>query len=291
MLLSFVGEGDICLTAGKFTKDVPCRFPVTDEIERFGNDMAFHGILGVMNQFDDMGVVLSVRPHGEAGAIISVLTENHGKANGYVNGARASARLRSALQHGNLVQVDWQSKSEGQLGRFVIETEREYAAHIMDDARALVFLQSACALMDMFLPEREAHKGLFHGSVALFDLLAGDNWAPAYIMWEMAFLKDLGYGIDLSACAVTGTRENLTHISPKTGRAVCAAEALPYAHKLLAIPQFMQGNSMAADDVYHGLRLTGYFLIHRLLSHSSYQTLPKARIQLENAFNPAILDA
>ena len=240
-----------------------------------------------MNEFQDQGIILNVRSHGEGGAVISVLTEHYGRCNGYVNGAQSSKRLRSALQQGNLVQVDWQAKLDGQLGRFDIEAEADYASRVLDDANALCAIQSICALLGMFLPERETHTSLFHGTQAILTMMAagGDTWPPAYVMWEMAFLKELGYGIDLSQCAVTGTGENLTHVSPKSGRAVCAEQAAPHISKLLPIPQFLQGGGMHENDVYIGLRLTGYFLIHRLLQHSSFQTLPDARIALENAFN------
>lgn len=244
-----------------------------------------------MTQFNDHGIILGLRPHGESGAIVSVLTENHGKCNGYVNGARSSQRLRSVLQQGNGVSFEWQAKAEGQLGRFDLESEGDISAAIMSDAKALLAVQSLCALTDMFVPEREIHTGLFHGSNAFLGLLGGDNWAPAYIMWEMAFLKEMGYGLDLSKCAASGTTETLTHVSPKSGCAVCAAEAEPYLTKLLPIPQFLQGLDLDDDDIAHGLNLTGYFLIHRLLAHSSYHSLPEARLQLENKFNLATIAA
>lgn len=242
-----------------------------------------------MNNFQDQGIILSVRGHGESGAVASILTENHGKWNGYVNGGRSSSRLRALLQQGQSVSIDWQSKSEGQLGRFDIDGDADMAIKIMDDPRAMLAVQSACALMNMFLPEQETHAALYHGTKAMTGLLATDQWAPTYIVWEMAFLRELGYGIDLSKCAVTGSTENLTHVSPKSGRAVCAAEAGPYATKLLPIPAFLRGEAEGADDIYHGLCLTGYFLIHRLLQQSSYPSLPDARLSLENAFNPTML--
>lgn len=240
-----------------------------------------------MNEFQNQGIVLNVRSHGEGGAVISVLTEHYGRCNGYVNSAQSSKRLRSALQPGNLLSVTWQSKAEDQLGRFDIECEADYATRALDDSKGLNAIQSLCALMAMFLPEREEHAGLFHGSNAILSMIAkgDDQWSAAYIMWEMAFLKELGYGIDLSKCAATGVIDGLTHVSPKSGRAVCAVEAAPHITKLLPIPQFLQGRDMADDDIYIGLRLTGYFLIHRLLQYSSFQTLPDARIALENAFN------
>lgn len=240
-----------------------------------------------MNNFSDQAIILSTRPHGEGGAVVSVLTENHGRWNGYVNGAQSSKRLRALLQCGQQVSVDWQTKSEGQLGRFDIESEADITARIIDDPKALTAVQSLCALIDRFLPERELHPALFHGTNAFLDIIGTAEWQPMYIVWEMAFLKELGYGIDLSKCAVTGVTDNLTHVSPKSGRAVCAAEAEPYKHKLLPIPNFLIWREFEDDDMAKGLALTSYFLIHRLLQQSSYQTLPEARMSLENMFNTA----
>ena len=40
---------------------------------------------------------------------------------------------------------------------------------------------------------------------ALLDLLGqGELWPLAYLRWEMALLDDLGFGLDLSACAALG---------------------------------------------------------------------------------------
>jgi len=241
-----------------------------------------------VSNFSDQAIILKVRPYGEAGAIITVLTENHGKCAGYVNGARTSQRLRAILQSGNIVSLDWWAKSQDQLGRFDIESERDIAASIIGEPHALLSVQSLCGLIDMFLGEREPHPALFRGSLAYLDLLRQTMmWPAAYIMWEMAFLKEMGYGLDLSRCAVTGVTSNLTHISPRTGRAVCAVEAEAYKHKLLRVPAFLRGEGDGGDaDIAVGLRMTGYFLVHKLLEQSSFQTIPDARLRLEMVFNP-----
>lgn len=240
-----------------------------------------------MHHFTDQGIILRTRPHGETGAIISILSENHGKWVGYVNGARSSQRLRAILQPGNTVAVEWQAKAHDQMGRFDPDSSADIVAAIMDDHNALLSVQSLCALADMFLPEREPHPHLFHGSCGYLNLLKETMWPAAYVMWEMAFLKELGYGIDLGRCAVTGKTQNLTHVSPKTGRAVCGEAAEAYKHKLLEIPAFLRGEGDGdAVDIARGLKLTGYFLIHRLLEQSGYQSLPDARSRLENVFNP-----
>lgn len=239
-----------------------------------------------MQHLTNQGIVLNARPHGDGGAVVSVLTEQYGRVGGFVNGAQSSKRLRSVLQSGNLVHLEWQAKAEGQLGRFDIESEHDYATRLMNDQKALLAVQSVCALIAMFLPEREPYPSLFSGTNSLFSLMDNDNWPPAYIMWELAFLKELGYGIDLSKCVVTGQTDNLTYVSPKSGRAVSDEAAAPYKDKMLPIPDFLQGKALADDDIYNGLRLTGYFLIHRLLQHSSYTSLPDPRIALENIVKP-----
>lgn len=238
-----------------------------------------------MNSFDDQGIILSARAHGEGGAVVHVLSENHGKCGGYVNGAQASSRLRALLQSGNLVRLHWSSRADNQLGRFDLEMEQDIVTAILDDPKALLALQSACGLVDMFLADRENHHSLFHGTCALLEILKTEHWPPVYVTWEMALLKELGYGIDLSKCAVTGVTEGITHISPKSGRAVCADQAAPYKDKLLAIPHFLQGRDLAEDDIAKGLHMTGYFLVHRLLQQSSYHSLPTARLQLEEGFS------
>ena len=238
-----------------------------------------------MNHFFDQGIILTVRPHGEGGAVVHVLSASYGKCGGYVNGAQSSGRLRSLLQQGNIVSFEWQSKVDGQLGRFDLELEKDVASSIFDEPKAIAAVQSACSLLDMFLPEREAHAGLYNGTVALMDIVKTDQWPAVYVLWEVAFLKEMGYGIDLSQCAVCKTDENLTHVSPKTGRAVCEKDAEPYLDKLLNIPSFMRGGNFEEGDIEKGLKLTGYFIIHRLLQHSTYTHLPEARLQLENYFN------
>ncbi len=238
-----------------------------------------------MNHFSDQGIILSARPHGEGGAVVHILSENHGKCSGYVNGAQSSSRLKSLLQKGNIVSFEWSSKAEGQLGRFDLEMEEGTATSIMDTPKAITAVQSACGLIDMFLPDRESHPALYNGTQALLQAMKGDEWPAVYIVWEMAFLKELGYGIDLSKCAVTGATDNLTHVSPKTGRAVCSEEAAPYLPKLIEIPQFLQGNDFADDDIEKGLKMTGYFLVHRLLQQSSFTELPNGRVQMDENFS------
>lgn len=221
--------------------------------------------------------IISVRRHGESSAIVDVLTPDQGRHAGLVRGA-SSRRMRSVLDLGNKVNVSWRARLSEHLGYFAIEPLEMRAATLMHDRNALVGLNAACAVAKTVLPERQAFKQVY----AAFDVLMQnfedvDIWPALYVRWEMGVLSALGYGLDLSACAATGTTEKLTHVSPRTGRAVSAEAAAPYIDKLLPLPPFMRGErSLSADDIENGLKLTGYFLETRV-QWGVNQTLPEAR--------------
>jgi DNA repair protein RecO (recombination protein O) len=233
-----------------------------------------------MEIWEDQGIVLAVRPHGENGAVVSLLSENHGRHAGYVRGA-SSSKLRGTLEVGNLVDVNWQSRVSDSLGAFTLELVKSYGPAVMQDAQRLAALQSACALCDAALPEREGHAGLYHGLIALFDTLDSEIWGAAYVMWEIAFLRELGFSLDLKTCAGGGDAQTLAYISPKTGRAVSYKAGEPYKDKLLPLPSFLKPNRGSADDedVLIGLAMTGYFLEHWAFAHHTHG-VPEARNRL-----------
>lgn len=236
-----------------------------------------------MIDWQDTGIILSVRPHGENGGIVSILTQYHGRAAGYVYGA-SSASKAGMLQIGNIVDVRWQAKSEGQLGSFTLELEKSCAADVLDDPRKLTALQSACALADRTLPEHEKHEGVYAGMRALLAAFAADIWAPAYVYWEIGLLRELGFGLDLSKCVATGVTENLVYVSPKSGCAVSAEAGETYKERMLHMPGFLRGEpSFEDDDILKGLKLTGHFFLHRVFSLSN-TNLPEPRLRLEEKF-------
>lgn len=231
-----------------------------------------------MESWDNQAIILGARLHGEHGAIVSLLTEAYGRQAGYVRGARSS-KMRGTMEIGNIVDARWQARTADNLGSLSLELVRSPVSHILDEPVKLLALQSACALCDTALPEREGHPGLFHGLQAFFDTLNTDIWGEAYVMWEIAFLKELGFALDLSRCAGGGAADDLAYVSPKTGRAVSRAQGEPYKGKLLILPGFLGGVLDNDDDVASGLTLTGYFLEHWVLIHST-QGLPEARRRL-----------
>ncbi len=245
-----------------------------------------------MEQWQDQGIVLAVRRHGESGGVVSLLTQEHGRHAGYVRGAQGS-RMRGTLEVGNLVDAHWSARGGDDLGSLKLELSHSPAAHFMQDALKLAALQSACALCDAALPEREGHPGLFHGVQALFEALQTEIWAQVYVMWEIAFLKELGFSLDLSKCAGGGDDNALAYVSPKTGRAVSAEAGEPYKEKLLALPAFLRpagGEERGEgddEDVLIGLQLTAYFLEHWAFAHHT-TGVPEARAVFQARFGKSV---
>jgi DNA repair protein RecO (recombination protein O) len=232
-------------------------------------------------EWEDHGIVLSERRHGESGAIVSLLTVEHGRHAGLVRSTRGP-RTRGVFVPGNLVLASWRARLDEHLGNFTAELVTPFAARALDDPGRLACLTAACALTDIALPEREPHPRAFAALRALLDLLDGQvDWRAAYVRWELGLLAELGFGLDLSRCAVTGVTEDLRWVSPRTGRAVSEAAAEPWRSRLLALPHFLTDPTVAPDPdaLKLGLALTGHFLIAHLFAPHSRRE-PPARIRL-----------
>ena len=213
-------------------------------------------------EWRDEGIVLSSHRHGESAAIITLLTRGYGRHAGLVRGGMGR-RLRGVYQNGNQVTATWRARLEEHLGSFTCELVTNHAAWLLDEPARLAGLSSACALMETALPEREPHVDIYEDFLTLLSGLEGEDWAAAYVQWEMNLLADLGFGLDLSACATTGATEGLAFVSPKTGRAVSVTAGKPYRDKLLTLPVFLTRSGTmvpSLQDMEQGLALTGFFL-------------------------------
>jgi DNA repair protein RecO (recombination protein O) len=231
-------------------------------------------------EWSDDGIVLSARKHGESSVVVSVLTAEHGRHAGLVRGGNGS-RMRGVLEPGNRVHVRWRARLEEHLGSFECDMVANISAGLLDDPLRLSALQALCAVAEAALPERERHAAVYVGMLGLLDAFGGESWAGRYVRWELALLADLGFGLDLSACAATGSNDNLTYVSPKSGRAVSASAGEPYRDRLLALPGFLlrEQHDPGVGEVAAGLALTGYFLDRHVLAPHG-KTLPPARGRL-----------
>ncbi|MCR9113896.1 MAG: DNA repair protein RecO [Rhodobacteraceae bacterium] len=230
-------------------------------------------------EWRDQGILLSSRRHGEASAIIEVFTPSRGRHAGVVRGG-ASRKMAPVLQPGAQLDLAWRARLEDHIGTFTAEPLRSRAAASMDNRLSLAGLNAVCALLLFCLPEREAHARLYRRTETLLDLLdQPDIWPLAYLRWEMVLLEELGFGLDLSGCAVLGVQANdLSYVSPRTGRAVSRAGAGEWANKLLPLPPCLLGEGTAEDtEVAEALGVTGYFLHQRVAPELGHKPLPEAR--------------
>ncbi|MGB0908241.1 MAG: DNA repair protein RecO [Maricaulaceae bacterium] len=226
------------------------------------------------------GYILSVKKHGETSVIVDLLTRDRGRYAGLVRGG-VGRKLRPILQPGNKIQAEWRARLSEHLGSYNVEPLSARAAEIMDDRLALSGLNAAVSITRETLPEREAYAAVYDAfEVLLHNLTEPDIWPALFVQWEAGLLSAMGYGLDLSACAATGATKNLTHVSPRSGRAVSQEAAEPYLDKLYALPEFMRGGlSASPQDIANGLALTGYFLETRV-QWGVNRTLPAAREQM-----------
>jgi len=231
-------------------------------------------------EWTDQGIVVSARRHGESSLIVTLLTKDHGRHAGLVKGG--SSRRNSGLyEPGNLLSVEWRARLPEHLGSFKCDLKKAYSAEALGSSIALSGLSAACAMIEALLPEREQHRPIYDGFLALLGALGEPAWPSLYVRWELGALSQLGFGLDLSACAANGSTENLIYVSPKSGRAVSAEAGEAYKDRLLALPPFLLGGAVDEPPMSHvlnGLALTQHFLEEEFF-RTQGKEMPAARIR------------
>ena len=220
-------------------------------------------------EWNEQGIILATRKHGESSLILEVMTRARGRHLGLVRGGR-SRKQQATLQPGNTVDLVWRARLESHLGTFTVEPTTLRAADLMTGAIGVYGLQAVAALLHL-LPERDPHPQLHAGLETILTHLEAPDIAGALMVhFEMQVLADLGFGLDLNACAATGTTADLAYVSPKSGRAVSRDAGRPYHDRMLPLPDFLSGAGTAgirkaprnldAEALDDAFRLTGYFL-------------------------------
>ena len=220
-------------------------------------------------RFTTPAIILSLRAHGEHGAVVRMLTPDHGLQAAYVRGARGR-RLRPVLMAGNQVEATLAARTDHQLPQATVELLHSCGPLLAEPLPAAA-IDWATALTATALPEGQSYPRLYSALGGLLAAIeaapAASGWGSALVRFELLLLAELGFGLDLDRCAVTGDDEDLIAVSPRSGRAVSAAEAEPYLGKLLALPQFVRvGGSAGWSDTFDGLALTGHFLLRDVIT-------------------------
>lgn len=233
-------------------------------------------------RIETSAIVCGLRAHGEHGAVVRFMTAEHGLQAAYVRGARGR-RMRPVLIAGNLVAATLSARTDSQLPQATIELTHSRAPLLAEPLPAAA-IEWATALTATALPEGQPYPRLHSALDALLAAIeaapSASGWGAALVRYELLLLAELGFGLDLERCAVTGASDDLVAVSPRSGRAVSAAEAEPYAGKLLPLPRFVrEGGQASWADIAHGLDLTGHFLMRDLLTQKS-AVLGEARARL-----------
>lgn len=240
-------------------------------------------------EWRDEGIVLGTRRHGETSVILEVMTREHGRHLGLVRGGR-SARMQPALQPGNRAELVWRARLDEHLGTFQAETLAHNAARILQTAIGVYGIQAAAAHLRL-LPERDSHRRLFEMLALIIEHLDDpQTTGELFVRFELMMLDELGFGLDLTRCAATGTTEDLVYVSPKSGCAVSRSAGAPYAARMLPLPAFLdRRNAVRADAqaLRDALRLTGYFLNRHVYEPRAISE-PEARSGLINALQRQI---
>ena len=227
-------------------------------------------------------IMLSLRAHGEHGAVVRLMTEEHGLQAAYVRGARGR-RMRPVLIAGNLVSAVLSARTDNQLPQATVELTHSRAPLLAEPLPAAA-IEWSTALTATALPEGQTYPRLYSALDALLAAIeaapSASGWGAALVRYELLMLAEMGFGLDLETCAATGSAEHLVAVSPRSGRAVSAAAAEPFAGKLLPLPDFVRAGGQASwSDIAQGLDLTGHFLMRDLLTQKS-AILGEARSRL-----------
>jgi DNA repair protein RecO (recombination protein O) len=219
-------------------------------------------------RLETQAIVCAVRKHAEHGAIVRALTPFDGIQAGYVRGGRSS-RLRPILIPGNLIQADFRARTAEQLPHLAVELVLSRAPLFAEPLPAAA-VEWLCALTAAALPEGHRYPRVYQALEGLLGAVeaapAARDWGSALVRYELLILAELGFGLDLSQCAATGSRENLCFVSPKSGRAVSTQGAADHRSRLFPLPPFLQEGGLGNwDDIFDGLKITGHFLARDLL--------------------------
>lgn len=233
-----------------------------------------------MTEWTGEGTVISRRRHGETAAIISVLSVDMGVISGLVPGG-AGSRKGPVLQPGNRLALRWRARLDDQLGSISADLVQSRAG-LWADADALAGLNAVTALIGWALPQRDPHPRLAVATEALLEEMPAPGWPETYARWELLLLDELGFGLALDRCALSGAAEGLDYVSPRTGHAVTARAAGDWVGRLLPIPPLFGGAAQGRNDpgVEQALALTGHFLHTRIAQELVGRALPAARARL-----------
>lgn len=231
-------------------------------------------------QWTSEAIILKQESFSDDKLLCHVLSSTHGLYKGLVS---INKKTRNQIQVGNIVQATWRARLEEHLGSFYCELLKPLSMAVLNDKLKLTSVLSLCSILSSCLPSRTIEPKIYDEALSYFLTLKDHkDWIIDYIKLELLLLQELGYGLHLDSCAVTGLTENLYYVSPKTGNAVSREEGKAYHDKLFLLPKFLIDDNadITQDDIINGLKITGYFIEKRIYKDHS-QEMPNIRKRFE----------
>ena len=233
-----------------------------------------------MIEWSDQGIIVARRTFSERDARVIIFSESQGLCSGIL--AHAYSKKNQSLQVGSEVACTWKARLSEHMGSWSLEMMRPFLSGCYNDVKALSALTTALELVRLLLPERHPYRDLYQKTYALLESLSmGKKWLHLYVLFELHLLQEVGFGLKLESCAVTGLSEDLTYVSPKTGRAVTEAVGRPHDEKLFKLPHFMLHKNVeeSTEEIKKGLRITGFFL-EKIFSEQKHKIVFETRKRL-----------
>ena len=233
------------------------------------------------------GIVLNFSNFNEKSYVLEIFTKDHGKHRGLIRGLH-SKNNRSNIEPGNEVMATWSGRLETHLGNYSVESIKAWSSLVLPFKDRLLAISSLCSLISLSMAEGQPNIDIYKATKVIIKKISNNDahWAKEYIFWEMNLLSDIGYGLDLSECAVTSDSKNLSYVSPTSGRAVTEEGAGDYKNKLLPLPKFItcDDDDYSNSDLYNGLNLTEFFFKKRFFEPNNLN-FPQSRNRLKEIFN------
>jgi DNA repair protein RecO (recombination protein O) len=210
-------------------------------------------------QWQENSVILSSKSFAENSRVVTVFNKTIGKTSGLVKNKRMSVQL------GDISNILWKGRTHDQLGTFKIENIFSPFTYAFNNPLGIFAIDSICFLCCIGLPEKAPHQKLFNTLKTLLLSISQENWLVNYALFEINFLSEIGFGLDLSKCALTKKTEDLFYVSPRTGCAATRSAGEKYKDKLFVLPQFLISKNTPSIaptiyDITRALLITGHFL-------------------------------
>ncbi len=240
-------------------------------------------------KFNDIGIIISLKNYSENSLILKLFSKKHGIYRGFIN-SQKTKKTQAIFQVGNLVTFEWRSRIEESLGQFYyVDLQKSYTANFIFDKLKLNCCSSLFSMLDNCFLERENQEELFEKLHQFLNKITDESidktsFVADYIRLELEILKSLGYGVDLGSCVVTDSVDDLVFVSPKSARAVCQSAGEPYRDKLLKLPEFLLDDSdyqIDHQNLYEGLKLSGYFLEKFIFAEKNIRPANRNNIELD----------